>query len=54
MARCKIHDKELICPSCRAAEGGRKGGLSRSPKKVKQFKEAFSNNPNMQKYLGKK
>jgi len=27
--RCVIHDKVLVCPSCIAAERGRKGGKNR-------------------------
>lgn len=32
--RCAIHDKELVCLSCRAAEIGKLGGRAKSKKKA--------------------
>lgn len=39
MARCKIHKRPLICPSCVGAKGGKKGGKSTSTKKVRAAKK---------------
>lgn len=35
---CPIHGKVLVCPSCAAAERGRKGGRARTGLKVETAK----------------
>ncbi len=40
LVSCKEHGRALICPSCRAAEIGRKGGAVVSKEKLKQLHAA--------------
>lgn len=36
---CPIHGKVLVCPSCAAAERGRKGGQALTERKAKTAKQ---------------
>jgi hypothetical protein len=37
---CEKHGRALVCPSCRAAIAGAKGGATMSPKRLKQLQKA--------------
>lgn len=41
MPKCKIHHKELVCPSCQAAKAGSVGGKARSEAKQKASRTNF-------------
>lgn len=52
--RCEIHDRVLVCPSCVAADGGRKGGTSTSDAKRKSAILNLRKTPNHLKRRQKK
>ena len=49
MPQCPIHEKEMVCLTCRAIEIGKLGGQSRSKAKVEAGRRSILNTPNHKK-----
>ncbi len=46
MPQCPIHEKEMVCLTCRAIEIGKLGGQSRSKAKVEASRASILNTRN--------